>query len=134
MKNNLKRYKGKKSNISSSIHLCVDPKNFTWTKTKPKEFWNGKCLRLFIQRYSWHLAQFCNVIIQGIIIFFAMQNPSRLSISGCVLKPEGLRGVSKQVICTFSFYWIDVGWGKMWLQLSRYNAKRSRNVGHSIKL
>lgn len=39
-----------------------------------------------------------NVIIQGINMFFAMQNPRRFSIVGCVLKPEGLRGVSKQII------------------------------------
>lgn len=49
-------------------------------------------------------------IIQGIIMFFAMKNRRRLYISGCVMKPEGLRGVLKQIIRHFhSSEWMQVG-------------------------
>ena len=38
----------------------------------------------------------------GLLMADAMQNPCRLSILGCVLKPEAVEGgVSKQIIWTF---------------------------------
>lgn len=55
--------------------ICLYPDNFTGTKSWKGDS-NQECLHLFlVQKYSKHLAQFFNIIIQGTFMSLAMQNP-----------------------------------------------------------
>lgn len=61
-----------------------------------------------------------------VISWFAMQNPYRLFIFGCLLKPEALEGCFKtEKLDFFHSYWMNVIWAQRYMYWSEYNYRNT---------
>lgn len=57
-----------------------------------------------IQKYSGHLTQFFNVIIQGTLMLFAMQTPIAFYFQPCIETRQTRRDISKEILGFFILF------------------------------